>query len=212
MTQLAVLWERLGVCVDDAMSLARRMQSSDSLRRDYDLKWALVKHVENAQETVKALDVESDKQLFKALSEIPEEPSGNALTWRGLIAMRQVLAHKFWDIDHDIVWDAVTNDFQSLQQVITTTSFLTTTTDITNGRSFGAWVGAKDLRRLNAGVPGEPWYPGDAIVCVFQDATHGLGAVYFGRNDKNQLLWGVGPDWMGGRRLNLRVHYRPPAN
>ena len=210
MTQLLVLWNRFGACVEDAIALSHRMRSDESLRHDYDLKWALAKHVENAQETVKAIDDKSGKQLFEVLFEIPEETKGSALTWRGLIAMRQVLAHKFWDIDHEIVWNTVTDDFPSVRQVVNATTIMEHTVDINSGRKLEILVSAKDIRSLNPSRAGETSSPGESLIWVLQDVTQGLGAMYLGRSDENKLMVGVSPAWMAGKTWNLKADELPP--
>lgn len=79
----------------------------DTLSEDNPLFWALVKCVENAQESAKQID-NINRKLFSELIEFDKS------YWKSLRGMRDRLAHKFWDIDSAILWETVRVDFVHL--------------------------------------------------------------------------------------------------
>ena len=79
-----------------------------------DLFWSLVKYVENVQDCTLQLD-NMKRSILEALDEVPiKSEQGEDLTWKNMINMRVILAHKSWDIDKDILWGTVVNDFPIL--------------------------------------------------------------------------------------------------
>ena len=107
------IWlDRMAVHARNAVDAARTVQK-DELAEDNHLFWAIVKYAENVQESVVQLD-KINESIFHALEEFPIESHVDELNWTDLKGMRIRLAHKFWDIDPDILWTTVTWDFPSL--------------------------------------------------------------------------------------------------
>ena len=107
------IWlDRMAVHARNAVDAARTVQK-DELAEDNHLFWAIVKYAENVQESVVQLD-KINESIFHALEEFPIESHVDELNWTDLKGMRIRLAHKFWDIDPDILWTTVTRDFPSL--------------------------------------------------------------------------------------------------
>ena len=104
--------KRMGINLARAITLAARMPPAD-LQESNDLFWALVKYTENVQESAKQLDA-INNGIFPALIEISEGD------WRGLKGMRDRLAHAFWNIDPQILWSTVTEDFPDLYALLAT--------------------------------------------------------------------------------------------
>ena len=94
-----------------AMILSRKMAQEDC-HESNDLFWALAKYVENVQDSITTLDNINDKILPK-LVEISEQE------WGDQKGMRIQLAHKFWRIDPNILWETVTQDFPPLVSLLT---------------------------------------------------------------------------------------------
>ena len=90
--------------LSESLSLERLDESSD-------LCWALVKYVENVEESVKQLD-NLNENIFPALREFSE------VTWSQIKGMRDRLVHQFWRIDPQILWQTVTEDFPVLIALI----------------------------------------------------------------------------------------------
>ena len=104
--------KRMGINLSRAIKLAARMLPAD-LQESNDLFWALVKYTENVQESAKQLD-EINNKIYPELIEISEDD------WRGLKGMRDRLAHAFWNIDPQILWSTVTEDFPVLYALVAT--------------------------------------------------------------------------------------------
>jgi uncharacterized protein with HEPN domain len=76
-------------------------ESRDSLNHDRKLALALVRLIEIVGEA--AANVSKEKQLV--LTEIP---------WRDVIGMRNRIVHAYFDVDLEIVWQTVIDDFPFL--------------------------------------------------------------------------------------------------
>ena len=114
----ATVWlERAKENIHNALLCRSRMVDGGAPLSDPDLCWALAKYVENTEESVKQLDNITHGLLLAELTEIPfSDPDAN-LTWKNLKGMRERLAHRFWEIDHDVVLDTVMNDFPLLDDL-----------------------------------------------------------------------------------------------
>ena len=97
---------RMGLNTTRAIKLSEQL-TVDSLSEDDHLYWALVKYVENVQESAKQIN-SINSRFFSELAEIDEDD------WKALRGMRDWLAHKFWDVDPNILWKTVREDFASL--------------------------------------------------------------------------------------------------
>ena len=112
-TQVAQITERFERMLDftnRAVGLARRYQTMSS--ESEHAFWALAKYTENVQEAATQIDKINDT-VFPALAAIPKSD------WQNLKGMRIRLAHKFWDIDPQILWRAVTEEFPELIALMT---------------------------------------------------------------------------------------------
>ena len=199
MTKISEQWAHFRTYVEDAINLAQKMDAKDGLRSDHDLQWALVKHIENAQETVSSLDAISGKRLFPVLVELPHRVDNDELSWRGLIDMRQVLAHKPWDVDHAIVWRTATEEFPALLTLIESTTIDIEPTDVENGRQPKIDVSARKLISGARTVPGDKMALTGSQVLVFRDVTHGLGALHVGLAEGTSALVGASSEWVRGK-------------
>ena len=111
--------ERMKVHLQKAIELSEKIDP-DACDKDNDYFWALVKYAENVQECVTQLD-NINRSIFPCLIEIPDKASaGDDLSWDGLKGMRIRLAHKFWNIDPDILSATVRRDFPTLLEFLNT--------------------------------------------------------------------------------------------
>lgn len=192
-------WAHLRTYVKDAINLAQKMGTKDGLRSDHDLQWALVKHIENAQEIVSSLKPINGKRLVSILVELPLRVDNDELSWRGLIDMRQVLVHKPWAVDHAIVWRTATEEFPALLTLIESTTIDVEPTDVENGRRPKIDVSARKLISGARTVPGDKMALTGSQVLVFRDVTHGLGALHVGLAGGTSALVGASPEWVRGK-------------
>lgn len=202
MIKIRERWAHLRTGVKDAVNLAQKMGAEDGLQSDYDLQWALVKHVENAQEAVSSLSSLkpiSGKRLLPILVELPLRVDNDELSWRGLIDMRQVLVHKPWAVDHAIVWRTATEEFPALLTLIESTTIDVEPTDVENGRRPKIYVSARKLISGARTVPGDKMALTGSQVLVFRDVTHGLGALHVGLAEGTSALVGASPEWVRGK-------------
>ena len=200
MVKIKERWSQLRSYVEDAINLSRRMSTQGDLREDHDFRWGLVKHVENAQETVQALDKASGYRLLSVLVELPLEADGDDLSWKGLIGMRNVLAHQPWALDHAVVWRTVTEEFPILLAVIDATTIEVEPSDVENGRQPKIMVDVATLMAGTGTTIGGKMSPTGSQILVFRDLTHGLGALHVGRSDDGtSRLVGAAPAWARGR-------------
>lgn len=76
--------------------------SFEQFKQDERTNLAITKLIENIGEACTHLEAE-----FK--TRYPEIP------WRKIVAMRNRLAHQYWDIDFDIMWIVATKEAQALK-------------------------------------------------------------------------------------------------
>ena len=126
-----------------------RETGKEILDEDRNEFWALVKYVENVQESIVRLDNKNSTILPK-LIEFPESSDDRTqATWKSLKGMRSRLAHAFEHIDHEILWDTVNNQFPVLETLLNVLQFSRIThRGLSSGFKVGVW------RRLPAVVPG----------------------------------------------------------
>lgn len=60
-------------------------------------------------EGVKGLDKLTEKKLF---SQYPE------IDWKGVMGMRDIIAHHYFDLDAEIVYDVIKNDLPKLKETL----------------------------------------------------------------------------------------------
>ena len=95
--EVKVWLERMRDQAGRAVSLSERLSPSD-MDESNDLFWALAKYAENVQESIVKLD-DINKRIYPELIELDGD------TWQGLKGMRSRLAHAFWNIDPQILWE-----------------------------------------------------------------------------------------------------------
>ncbi len=101
----------------NALDLTSRL-SIDDMNEQNDLYWALVKYIENVQESIKQIDGVSSSVL-RVLDEIPLEAKSNAdISWKGFKGMRDVLAHQVDSINPEIVWKVATVELPTLNLLL----------------------------------------------------------------------------------------------
>jgi uncharacterized protein with HEPN domain len=103
--------------------------------RDYKLFIQdIIEAIEKIQIYIKNFDIESFKKdsktydsiihnffiIGEAAGKIPEEiqEKYNKIDWRGIIGMRNIIAHGYFSIDPDIVWKTIQDDLPVLKQQI----------------------------------------------------------------------------------------------
>jgi uncharacterized protein with HEPN domain len=103
--------------------------------RDYKLYIQdIIEAIEKIQIYIKNFDIESFKKdsktydsiihnffiIGEAAGKIPEEiqEKYNKIDWRGIIGMRNIIAHGYFSIDPDIVWKTIQDDLPLLKQQI----------------------------------------------------------------------------------------------
>ena len=146
----------------------------DEARHEF---WALAKYVENVQEAIVRLD-NKNRTILPRLNEFPERSEDRTLTtWKSLKGMRSKLAHKFEDIDHDILWDTVTNQFPILERLLAVLQFHRVTQGQLSTLSLqvGIWRG------LPAVAPGRRLDGTNSIPAIVFDHSGIAMCVRFGR-------------------------------
>lgn len=113
--QVLVWKNRIDDSIQDALSCYRWIEH-EGRHNDKFARLALAKSVENLADAITELDKASHGTLLGALVEIPEESDDpRAMTWRNIKGIRVRLAHKYWEIDYNIVIPVVRDDFPKLE-------------------------------------------------------------------------------------------------
>ncbi len=108
------LIDLMKVHLDKAIALSKQLNEVDLTEED-DAFWALVKYAENVQDSARQLDC-MKLSILEALEEVPlKSEQGTDLNWKGLKGMRVILAHVFWNINKEILWETVIKDFPVLR-------------------------------------------------------------------------------------------------
>lgn len=65
--------------------------------------------------TVKAIEM-----IAEAIKEIPEEIRLNypQVDWRGIIGMRNIKIHQYWNIDYETVWEVVSSEIPQIASTV----------------------------------------------------------------------------------------------
>ena len=158
-----------------AIDLSHRM-SFDDLSESNDLFWALAKYAENVQESAKQLDC-INKKIYPELIEFDEE------TWGNLKRMRDRLAHRFWEIDPQILWETATSDFPDLLALLSTIAIYDE--PISDGQKIDFDVETERLLGL----------PAHALVSVIEAGQFLIAMVF--RHDGKVGVFRVGHDGAG---------------
>ena len=173
--QIRSIAQKMRVNLARATAICRDA-GKDILDEDRHEFWALVKYVENVQEALVQLDNKNDT-ILPRLNEFPEKSDDRAeTTWKSLKGMRSRLAHAFENIDHDILWDTVNNQFPVLERLLRVLQF----SRVSQGKwswSFkaGLW------RRLPVVVPGGRLDASNSIPAIVFDDREVAMCVRVGR-------------------------------
>ena len=176
--------DEMRVFTSRAMSLAERLDG-ETLSRDNDLFWALVKYAENVQESVKQLD-NLNKSILPALEEIPNKSQdATDISWEGFKKMREVLAHQFGNIDPGILWEVVTKEFPVLDQLLRVLVVGEGLAD--KGHGFNVKFKAGQFRNLPRFDPRALFSPGNSIVCLLFDTKGKAQCLRFSRINESSF-------------------------
>lgn len=103
---------KIQIAIDRILERAQTIQSSD----DFLTSPSGVERMESIcmlliaiGESVKRIDKATDKQL---LSQYPE------IDWKGVMGMRDVIAHHYFDIDADVIFDVMNNNLPDVKTAI----------------------------------------------------------------------------------------------
>ena len=199
------IWlNRTRVNAQQATDLAGDMSSEDLLESNA-LFWALTKLTENVEESIKQLD-RLCPHIYECLMEIPvshlsEQPE--VLSWKALIGMRDRLAHQFWNIDPDILWRTVTEDFPKL--IVLLTSLRVIEKPHKGSEDVLISITRDDFNSLPESEEGEvgPLTLGHHVTFLFFDDDGTPQGVRLGRSKEGDLLFAATPG-KGGIRTTIR--------
>ena len=101
--------DRMQVSVKRGMGFAAQVSDKGDFHEDSPIYWATVKAIENATESVKQLD-DINGNILRELFEIDE--------WQQIKGMRDVVAHQFWRLDADVIWNTARSDLPELHKLL----------------------------------------------------------------------------------------------
>ena len=181
--QIRSIAQKMLVNVVRATTICREVDKNILTDEDRHEFWALVKYVENVQEALVQLDDKNDT-ILPRLDEFRERSSDRAeTTWKSLKGMRSRLVHAFENINPDIIWDTVNNQFPKLERLLRVLQFGRI------ARSEWSWsFKAGLLRRLPAVVAGERLDSANSIPAIFFDDRGVAICVRVGRVADDQLI------------------------
>lgn len=172
-----------------ALSVMDRMSQGGG-SKDPDLMTALKKYVEDTCEAIKQVDNElkrNDSSLGTLLFEIPGQ-SDDQVSWRNLIARRDVIAHQLLTIDDRRVYREAEQDFHSLRELISRIYFGPVKTNISAGQGATPLLRGGVVNRLTPTVRGERPHIGSSVVFVLEDEVDGFWCLRMGRTATNEIL------------------------
>ena len=147
----------------------------------------MAKYAENVVEAITGFDKVTKGTLLKELVEIPMNGGKDCLTWDGLKGMRIRLAHKFWDIDNEIVYRTVTDEFPAVADFLKCVHVAPRVFDLRGKRSSEYRMDASLFKQLKYHAdPNEPFAPGKFGVVAFYDKTFGWDLFRMG-HDKDGM-------------------------
>ena len=174
--------------IEQAIRLAARMSKEPSRRGDVDLRTALAKYAENVVEAISQFDNATNRTLLKELVEIPMNGQKDGLTWDGLKGMRIRLAHKFWEIDHEIVYQTVRDEFPVVADLLKCVHVAPEIFDPRRERTFQYRMDASVFKQIKYPTePNEPFLPGRFGVVAFYDKICGWALFRMG-HDKDRMV------------------------
>ena len=102
-------FDRMRVNVKQGMEFVHQVPEKKDFNESNPLFWATVKSIENVTESVKEVD-KINSNILSQLFEITE--------WKQIKGMRDVVAHQFWKLDHDVIWDTARNELPELHKLL----------------------------------------------------------------------------------------------
>ena len=126
---VAAHWTRFGQALAGAIDLEADDRTSAAHAPADVVRDALRFRAVTALESVRALHDTGGVSLFRLLHEVPVDGRQDALCWRSLIAMRNLMIHQWWTIDDSIVRATVRNDFPILHGLAASVQILPTPQD-----------------------------------------------------------------------------------
>ena len=171
-----------------ALRVIDRMANSGPIE-DGDLLTALKKYVEDTCEAIKVVDNKlrgKGASLESLLSDRPKAGS-SSVSWRGLIARRDVIAHKLLTVDDQRVYGEAAQDFGVLHQLLSNVYFVPVKTDWASNRGFAPRIQPDALRRLDPLKPDTLPSIGQCLIFICEDERDGFLAFRLGRSQDNTI-------------------------
>lgn len=175
--QIAERFEQMLDFAHRAVGLAKQCRTMPS--NSEGSFWALVKYTENVQEAATQIDNINDT-VFPTLAAIPKSD------WKNLKGMRVHLAHKFWDIDPQILWRAVTEEFPELIALLTNLQICQKPCDFPNAPP-STFTG-KQYKELQPTEPGSNLTPRNSLTFLAIDKKARAWAFSLARGTNGHLL------------------------
>ena len=170
-------FERMLDFANRALGLVGQCRTVPS-KDDHDF-WALVKYAENVQEAATQID-NINNTVFQALAAIPRGD------WQDLKGMRNRLAHKFWDIDPEVLWQTVTEEFPELIALLTNLQICEKPCQFPNAPS--ATFTGKQFKDLQPTEPGRNLTPRNSLTFLAIDKEARAWALSLARGTNGRLL------------------------
>ena len=181
---------RMEVHLCKAIALSDSLDE-DNLSEEDNNFWALVKYAENVQECVVQLD-NMKRSILEALGEVPlKSEQGTDLTWSGLKGMRSRLAHNFWTIDRDILWETIRRDFPVLRILLSLVIVAEAGVD-PNSPRFS--LRARRVRLLPLSKPGDGFTLGNSLIMIFFDKNGRAQCLRIAKMDERTFVFNTSGD------------------
>ena len=188
-----------------AIRVIGRMSDSGNVH-DGDLLTALKKYVEDTCEAIKVVDNKlkgKGASLESLLSELPDKTGSSSVSWRGLIARRDVIAHKLLTVDDKQVYREAVRDFGVLHQLLSNTYFVPVKTDWASNRGFSPMIKADAVRRLAPSKANTTPGIGQSLVFICEDEQEGFLAFRLGRSHDDKIMMAASH---APRDIRIEVH------
>ena len=174
-----------------ALRVMDRMHSSDSLR-DNDFLTALKKYVEDTCEAIRTVDnvLKKNASSFDSLLfEVPSETRNADMSWRNLIARRNVIAHRLLTVDNKRVYQEAVRDFGVLHQLLSRIHFAPVRTDWASGLGCTPAIRGDAFRELIPSKANKTPSIGESLIFVCKDEQLGFLSFRIGRSEDNKMLF-----------------------
>ena len=175
---------------EKALLVIDRIDAANALR-DGDLLTALKKYVEDTCEAIKVVDNElkgKGASLESLLSELPDKTGSNSVSWRGLIARRDVIAHKLLTVDDEQVYREAVQDFGVLHQMLSSMYFVPVKTDWASNRGFSPRIKPDAIKRLAPLKAGTTPRIGQSLIFICEDEQEGFLTFRLSRSQDNKIV------------------------